>query len=131
MAMSVILADDQSKVRFALRILLESRRDVKIAAEVDDAYELLEQLAVISPEVIIIDWLLPDLAEIGSIEAIRKLCPDAAIIALSGRPELEQQAISNGVDAFVSKIDPPDKLQDALDAVESRLSQTESHHQIP
>ena len=119
MTLSILLADDQSKVRFALRVLLESRPDATIVGEVDDAYELVERLPELSPSVIILDWLLPGLSEIGSIKTIREQCPEIAIIALSGRPELGQEALFNGADAFISKIDPPDRLQEALDKIAS------------
>jgi DNA-binding NarL/FixJ family response regulator len=115
MTLRIILADDQQKVRFALRVLLESRPDVEIVGEVEDAYDLIDQLPRLSPSVIILDWLLPGLTEIGSIRAIRELCPDIHVVALSGRPELGQEALANGVDTFVSKIDPPDRLQETLD----------------
>ena len=125
MALSILLADDQAKVRFALRVLLESRSDASIVGEVDDAYQLIEQLAELSPSVIILDWLLPGLSEIGSVESIREQCPEIAIIALSGRPELEQEALLHGADAFISKIDPPDRLQEALDKITNGHSRSE------
>jgi len=125
MALSILIADDQAKVRFALRVLLESRPDATIVGEVDDAYELIKQLPELSPSVIILDWLLPGLSEIGSIESIREQCPEIAVIALSGRPELGQEALFNGADAFISKIDPPDRLQEVLDKITSGHSSSE------
>lgn len=117
MPLRVVLADDQPKVRFALRVLLENRTDVVIVGEVDDALELAGLLAKTSPNVIILDWLLPGLPALGSIRSLRDLSPDAVIIALSGRPELGQEALRNGADAFVSKIDPPDRLQEIMDQI--------------
>jgi DNA-binding NarL/FixJ family response regulator len=117
MPISILLADDQDKVRFALRVLLENRPDAEIVGEVVDAYELLERAPEMMPSAIILDWLLPGLSEIGSIEVVRELCPGAVIIALSGRPELEKEALENGADAFISKIDPPDRLQSVLDQI--------------
>ena len=114
MTLRIILADDQPKVRFALRVLLESLPDVDIVGEVEDARELMEQLSILSPTSIILDWLLPGLSEIGSIESLRDRTPDVAIIALSGRPELGHEAIAHGADSFVSKIDPPDRLLEIL-----------------
>lgn len=117
MTIRAIIADDQPKVRFALRVLLESQQDVEIIGEVDEACELLEQVTKSSPSVIILDWLLPGLPAIGSIASLRDVCPEIFIVALSGRPELGQEALSDGADAFVSKIDPPDRLLAALDEI--------------
>ena len=117
MNLSILLADDQSKVRYALRVLLENRPGAQIVGEVDDAFELEEMLPDLAPSVIILDWMLPGLSEIGSIKTIRSLCPGIAIIALSSRPELGQEALVDGVDVFISKIDPPERLQIALDFI--------------
>ena len=103
MSLSIILADDQPKVRFALRVLIENRQDTEIIGEAEDASELIDLLEKLSPTVIIMDWLLPGLPNVGSVKKIRELCPDAAILALSVRPELEREALVNGVDAFISK----------------------------
>ncbi|MGB3714316.1 MAG: response regulator transcription factor [Candidatus Promineifilaceae bacterium] len=120
MTIRVIIADDQPKVRFALRVLLESKQDVEIVGEVDEARELVAQVKNASPSVLILDWLLPGLPEIGSIASLRNVCPDIFIVALSGRPELGQEALRDGADAFVSKIDPPDRLLAALGQYNNR-----------
>ena len=40
-----------------------------------------------------------------------------SIIVLSGRPEYRKNAIAAGADAFVSKVDPPDRLLDAISSI--------------
>ena len=45
---------------------------------------------------------------------IHQVCGDLAIIALSGRLEARQAALDAGVDAFVSKGDPPERLLAAI-----------------
>lgn len=110
MTTRIIIADDQPKVRFALRVLLESNPAIEIVAEVSDGDELFYQVRKQKPDVIILDWLLPALSRAGSIEALKELRPTLFVIALSGRPELGQDALDHGADAFVSKIDPPDRL---------------------
>jgi DNA-binding NarL/FixJ family response regulator len=115
MTIRVFIADDQPKVRFALRVLLENKPNMEIVGEADEAGELLSQVTKASPGVIILDWLLPGLPEIGSIASLRDVCPDIFIVALSGRPELGQEALNDGADAFVSKIDPPDRLLEILE----------------
>ena len=127
MSLSIILADDQPKVRFALRVLIENRQDTEIIGEAEDASELIDLLEKLSPTVIIMDWLLPGLPNVGSVKKIRELCPDAAILALSVRPELEREALVNGVDAFISKIDPPEHIQGALDQIHSRSFKPKEH----
>lgn len=110
----VIIADDQPKVRFALRVLLENVPDVEIVGEADNGYDFFASVRNVSPTVIIMDWMLPGLTGKGSIVSLREICPNVYIIALSGRPELGQEALANGADTFISKIDPPDRLLEVI-----------------
>jgi DNA-binding NarL/FixJ family response regulator len=108
--MRILLADDQPKVRFALHVLLGRMSDIVVVGEAIDAEELLNQTISAAPDVVILDWQLPGLMEIGSISALRADCPDLLVIVLSSRPELERAALDAGADDFISKIDPPDRL---------------------
>ena len=120
--MRILLADNQPKVRFALRVLLVSMSDISVVGEVTDADELVSQIDSTNPDMVILDWQLPGLREIGSILALRKDRPDLFVIALSGRPELEQAALDAGADYFVSKIDPPDRLLATVSRFQKQLS---------
>jgi CheY-like chemotaxis protein len=73
---------------------------------------------------LILDWMLPGFTEAGSIAALRDISPDLIIIALSGRPELGAEAINAGADAFVSKIDPPERLLTTIDRFQSQSDRT-------
>jgi DNA-binding NarL/FixJ family response regulator len=108
--MKLVLADEQPKVLFALNVLLASCEGILVVGEALNADELIKQLIDKNPDLIIVDWLLPGFDEIGSVSKLRKLSPNLYIIALSGRPELRQIALNEGADAFISKIDPPERL---------------------
>lgn len=106
----IILADDQPKVRFALQVLLGRISEIVVAGEAADAEELTSQLVSTSPDIVILDWQLPGLMEIGSLHALRTGRPELFIIVMSGRPELRRAALDAGADDFISKIEPPDRL---------------------
>ncbi|HSR30127.1 MAG TPA: hypothetical protein VLY63_06135, partial [Anaerolineae bacterium] len=57
---------------------------------------------------------LPGMTTQSLLPALRTVCPQMMIIALSGRLEAQREAIAVGVDAFVSKSSPPDHLLAAL-----------------
>lgn len=120
--MRVILADDQQKVRFALRVLLVTMSDIFVVGEVADAEELVSQVKSTDPDMVILDWQLPGLSDIGSISALRKERPELFVIALSGRPELGRAALEAGADNFVSKIDPPDRLLATVSKFQKQLN---------
>lgn len=112
--MQILVADDQAKVRSAIRLLLEQDEDIKVLGEAVDATGLLDWVNVVCPDLVLLDWELPG-PEIGELlDAIRGHCGRVKVVALSGRPEARQEAIVAGVDGFVSKGDPPERLLDTL-----------------
>jgi DNA-binding NarL/FixJ family response regulator len=122
--MRILLADAQPNVRYALHVLLANRPKLNLAGDATDAYELMSRLTADDPDMLILDWMLPGLDEVGSIATLRDIRPDMIIIALSGRPELGHAAIKAGADAFVSKIDPPERLLTAIDRFLSQNDRT-------
>lgn len=108
--MQILLADDQPKVRFALRVLLERRAGLEMAGEAVNAEELLTQAQTTHPDLVLLGWELPGLATVGWLSALREIHPDLYVIALSGRPGARRAALAAGADAFISKTDPPERL---------------------
>jgi len=113
--MRVLLADDQSKVRSALRLLLEQEPGMSVVGEAAGAEELLAQVGAVHPDLVLLDWELPGLQDDNPVlPTLRALCPRLSVIALSGRPDARRAALAAGADAFVSKGDPPERLMAAV-----------------
>jgi DNA-binding NarL/FixJ family response regulator len=112
--MRILLADNQPRVRFALRVLLERQPGLQVVGEAVDANGLLDQTKATRPDLVLLGWELPGLVAIGSLPALRRVCSDLLVIVLSGRPEARRASLDAGADAFVSKSDPPDRLLAAI-----------------
>jgi DNA-binding NarL/FixJ family response regulator len=112
--MRILLADDQSKVRFALRILLERQPGLEVVGEAVNGWDLVDRIRSLHPDAILLDWELSGLSATRAIPSLRKAFPGLIIIALSGRSEARGAADAAGADAFVSKTDPPEILLAAL-----------------
>lgn len=112
--MRILLADDQSRVRFALRALLSKHPGIEIVGEAVDAQELLDQAQTLCPDLVLMDWSLPGLPQVDLLRRLRQACPSAVIIVLSGRLEARPASLQAGADAFVSKVDPPARLLEAI-----------------
>jgi len=108
--MYILLADDQPQVRSALRLLLEHEAKIQRITEVANAQDLLTQAQTSQPDLLLLDWELPGLDNLNLLLALRERCPNLPIIALSGRLEARQMALEAGVDAFISKGEPPEQL---------------------
>ena len=118
--MRVLLADDQAHIRSSLQMLLKREQGVAVVGEVSEARELLTQIGMTHPDLVLLDWELPGLPAIGSLPGLHGVCPNMLVIALSGRPEAKREALAAGADAFVSKADPPEQLLATLHGMNTR-----------
>ena len=121
--MRILLADNRSKVRFALRVLLEQRPELEIVGEAFDAGDLPAQVEAACPDLVLLDWRLPSTPAADLLLALRGICPDLHMIVLSERPETRQTALAAGADAFVSKADPPEQLLAAIQSLKEGRGQ--------
>ena len=124
--MDVLLADDQPQIRSALRLLLEQEPEIVVVGEVADTTDLVSRIQTLQPDIVLLDWELPGMEKDRTLVRLRALCSRAAIVALSGRPEAFHASLLAGVDAFVSKVDPPDRLLETLRALYSRRQESAS-----
>ena len=113
--MRVLLADNQTKVCSALRLLLEQEQGLSVVGEATEAEDLLAQVGTECPDLVLLDWELPDQAGGATLAGLQAARPGVVVIALSVRPEARQAALAAGADAFVSKGDPLERLLAAVD----------------
>jgi DNA-binding NarL/FixJ family response regulator len=114
--MRLLIADDQSKVRFALRVALERQPGSKVVSEAIDTTDLLTQARSICPDILLLDWGLPDMPSSDLLRELRRICRHVSVIVLSEKPEVKPAALAGGADAFVSKGDPPEHLLEAINS---------------
>ena len=112
--MRVLIADDEPRVRSALRLLLRQYPGIAIAGEADNVELALELTARQRPDLVLLDWELSGRNGATVLKRLRAARQDMLVIALSGRPEARRVALDAGVDAFVSKGDPPEQLLSTL-----------------
>jgi len=123
--MKVLLADDQVEIRSALRLLLDQRPGLTVTGEAVDEEDLIDKARETRPDLVLLDWELPAHGRfhgrcgsaIKLMSSLRAVCPGVKVIALSGRPEAQAEALSAGAEMFVSKGEPPERLLEALRAV--------------
>jgi DNA-binding NarL/FixJ family response regulator len=110
----ILLADDQERVRYALRALLRQQPGFKVIGEAETARELLALAEVLEPDLVLLDWNLPDMAGEKVMLSLRKINKDLPVIVISGQIEVKNAAFESGANAFFSKANPPDRLVDAI-----------------
>ncbi|MFN2165854.1 MAG: response regulator transcription factor [Anaerolineae bacterium] len=112
--MFVLIADGRAKVRSALRLLLEQQPGIQVLGEAIDTTGVFDWIRAACPDVILLDWELPGQESIDLVAELGRKCPATAIVILSSRPEVAQEAVEAGAHVFVSKSDPPERLLMAL-----------------
>jgi DNA-binding NarL/FixJ family response regulator len=113
--MRAIIADDQPEVRSALRLLLAEKAGIQVVADASTSADLLEQVHSACPDLLLLDWELPDTRPGDLVQQLRKLCPLLVIVALSSHPQMKNQALQTGVRYFICKSEPPEQLLAVLD----------------
>jgi DNA-binding NarL/FixJ family response regulator len=107
--MHVIVADDETRVRSALQLLLERELDLWMIDEATGVDELLHKMAQREPDLLLLDWELPEL-NADCLATLQSTHPHVKTIDLSGRPDARRDALTAGVNAFACKVGSPDLL---------------------
>ena len=110
----ILLADDKPEIRSALRLMLETRLDLEMIIEARDMEHVLAQVEDAHPDLIILDWELPGRPTRERIMVLRALVPGLKVVVINSRPELEQQVLLEGANAFICKTDPPSRLLEII-----------------
>ena len=115
----VLVAEDQSMVRGALRALLELEEDIAVVAEVGRGDEVLAAALEHRPDVALLDIEMPGQ---DGIEAARELSARrpgvrAVVLTTFGRPGFLRRAMEVGAAGFLVKDAPVAELARAIRAV--------------
>jgi two-component system nitrate/nitrite response regulator NarL len=106
----ILLADKQERVRYALRALLRQQPGWTVIGEADNAKDLLALASVMNPNLVLLDWNLPDLKGKQTLISLRRICIDSPVIILSGQDGDKNAALKAGANDFFSKVNSPDQL---------------------
>ncbi len=122
----VLIVDDHQVVRQGLRTFLDLNDDILVVGEASDGMAAVEMTAQLSPEVVLMDLVMPRLDGITATSRIKALGRDTKVIALTSFAEDDKvfPAIQAGASSYLLKDVTPDALVEAIRAVhhgEARL----------
>jgi two-component system, NarL family, response regulator DesR len=115
----VLIAEDQTMVRGALRALLDLEEDIEVVAEVGRGDEVVAAVREHAPDVALLDIEMPGR---DGIEAARELATAvpacrAVILTTFGRPGFLRRAMEVGAAGFLVKDAPVTELAQGIRAV--------------
>ncbi|HEY1508637.1 MAG TPA: response regulator transcription factor [Solirubrobacteraceae bacterium] len=114
----VLLVDDHAVVREGLRTFLALQDGLEIVGEAADGAEAIEQAQRLSPDVVLMDLVMPGLDGIGAMRRLRESSPDSRVIVLTSFLEDERllPAIQAGAAGYLLKNVEPQELARAIRA---------------
>ena len=110
----VIIADDRTRSRSALRALLATQSSIEVVAEAGDGSEAVRMVEEYQPDVIVMDICMPLLDGLTATRCIKYCWPDTKVIILTMHPPMQKEALSSGADVFLVKGCPAQKLISAI-----------------
>lgn len=108
----VLIVDDSSSVRAALRLVLESSGRFFVCGEAVDGVECVEKCKELNPDVVVLDLSMPRMNGAEAASTLHDINPGMKIVLFSLYSELigHQLASTIGVDAVVSKREGIERL---------------------
>jgi DNA-binding NarL/FixJ family response regulator len=120
----VLLADDYKKILVAFERLLKSSCD--IVAHVTDGNVLVDTIATLQPDVVVVDLFMPNVDPQTTYSRIKQLAPDTKIVVVTAAEDdsLRNLALRAGAAAFVPKHRVVDDL---VPAIERAIAKSTAH----
>jgi DNA-binding NarL/FixJ family response regulator len=115
----IVLADDHTMFRQGLKRILSEMAEVEVVGEATDGLELLNLMNTLSPQMVILDILMPNLRGIEAIPEIKKIHPEVKVLMLSMYSDIDflNQAFSVGAHGYLVKKDAETQMFLAIEAV--------------
>ena len=109
----IVIADDDAGIRATLTDILTERKYAIDAVE--NGYELLVNLKKKSPQIVILDLMMPEKDGIEVLSAIRSISPNTKIIIYTGFKKYENSIYARSADKFLLKGESPEKLLQTIE----------------
>lgn len=87
---TVVLVEDNDVFRESLELLLGTVPDLRIVAAVPDGRSALDVCGRLRPDVVLMDYRLPELDGVETTAAIGEACPTTAVVVLTATAESEE-----------------------------------------
>jgi DNA-binding NarL/FixJ family response regulator len=116
-----IIVDDHPVVRFGVRQMLSTDKDIEVVAEMEDVDHLVDTIKEKAADIVLLDLELDHTHGVDALRLIRQAAPDVKVIIYTSHDEEERivQAAEVGVDGYLLKGCGQRELLDAIHSVQS------------
>lgn len=116
----ILVVDDSKAMRRGLRHLLERHPHWRVCGEASDGREAVEKAQQMEPDVIVLDFQMPEMNGLDAAKSITQHSPRVPILMVSMHmsPQLAEEARKVGIRGVCAK----DNVFSVVEAVETLLS---------
>ena len=126
----ILIADDHESVLRRVRAMIESQPGLEVCGDAVNGRETITKTAELKPDLVILDFAMPQLNGLNAASAIKTFLPNVPIIMFTMYSSVVmQEAEKSGITRLIDKA----KSNDLVPAVEELLGtqDLESHEQNP
>ena len=111
--------DDHEVVRRGVRSLLMTRKDLDVCGEAVDGLDAIEKASLLQPDLVLMDFSMPNLNGFDATREIRRILPKTEVIILTQHEtsQMAAQAFRAGALGYVVKSSVSKNLFAALEKV--------------
>lgn len=104
-SIKVLLVDDHNLVRRGFRRILEDEEDIAVVGEASDGHEAIERACALQPDVVVMDFALPEMNGAAAAREILKTAPQIGILMLSmhSEPNYVRTCLDAGARGYLLK----------------------------
>ena len=112
----VLLADDHSIVREGLQAMLEGSEEFEVVGQARDGVEAVQAASELSPDVIVMDVMMPEKDGVEACREIMESLPDTRVVMLTASTEADAviEAVAAGATGYLQKVAGLDRLLSAV-----------------
>jgi len=120
-AVKVLLVDDHAVVRLGIKQALDKEALVHVIGTASSGEEAIEFVKESKPDVILLDYMMPDLNGIQTMIYLHDMDPDIKVIIFSGNADKHNasKALDAGAHGFISKACETNELARAICLVDT------------
>ena len=112
----ILLADDHSIVRTGIAAILGYEKDISVVGEAEDGEEAIRLARKLSPDIVLMDLMMPGMDGVEATRTIRKTLPETKVLILTtfGTSADVARAIAAGASGAIVKDISKDDLVSAI-----------------
>lgn len=110
--LKIAIADDYPVYREGLQVTLSANENLEVIFEADNGRELLEKMAVQLPDLVIMDYKMPEMDGMAATRIIKERYPAVKVLVISMYHDEKfiRHLMDNGADGYLLKDAEPEQI---------------------